>query len=798
MEPTPRPAARIVLLALLALACGLWWHWAQPLKAKPLDAGIAEFSGQRALAYSRKYAVEPHARGSAANARVRDFLVRELKNMGMEVEIQRDPVNHVNSVSFVENVLAKLPGSANTKTLGITAHYDSVAWGPGAADDGAGVVVMLEAARALMCSPQMKHNVIFIFTGDEEGGGNGSVVSLQHPWLKDLNVMLGLEGRGDWGTPYMFETSRGNLPLLQELKRMDCPTVGNSLMFEVHHRTPNTTDFTHMADHGALGYNVAFVGGLGYYHTANDNPNHLSPDTLQHQGEYVMSILRYYGEDKGPKIERGTEDAVYFNTFGHHLVVYPQHLERRLAAMALAVFMLALVIGFATRRLTVLGVLSGLGIILGSVAITSAIGFALLKLSYKLFYVYIMYNAWYYHVSFGLLGISVVLAFFHWRRTKLSGEDMFTAALCIWLLVLCIVETNLLPNFAGYLVEHSGDGASPTLKSLAKLKTHLPAATYIATWPLFFGSIGLILASLLRRFGFSRTPAAYVLSLAALPSIMFIVPGTHALYHMGGALSPVPNALFVMLLLFALSPGLLLIFSNGAKRTAIAIAVLALLVFACGWATQRFTPDTPKINSLTYAMNLDNNKAIWMTSDTTSDEWIAQFIPKDVKEETAVDEVIPGSGLHCRNHAAPMAPLAAPEVTIVSDKTENGKRELVLKYITHRSPEEASVAVLPPTHVLSASVEGMGEVLADTKNWNLGIGYLPYTGETTIHLTIDASTPAPVQFRVIETNFTLPELTTLGFRPRAAWMTSKANTLDWFEGNRLNSNHTILTKTFQF
>lgn len=797
MEPTPRPATRFVLLALVATACGLWWHWAQPLKAKPMDAAINEFSGQRALAYSRKYAVEPHAHGSAANARVRDFLVRELKAMGLEVEIQRDPVNHVNSVSFVENVLAKLPGSANTKTIGITAHYDSVAWGPGAADDGAGVVVMLEAARALMCSPQLKHDLVFIFTGDEEGGGNGSVVSLQHPWLKDLNLMVGLEGRGDWGTPYMFETSRGNLPLMEELKKIDCPTVGNSLMYEVHHRTPNTTDFTHMADHGAMGYNVAFVGGLGYYHTANDKPEHLSPDTLQHQGEYVMSILRYYGEDKGPKIERGTEDAVYFNTFGHHLVVYPQHIERRLAAMALAVFIIALMVGFATRRLSMLGILSGLGIILASIAAVCVIAFPLWKLSYKIFYVYIMYNAWYYHVAFALLGLAVILAFFTWRRGKIAGEDIFTAVLCVWLIGLCLLGTNLLPNFARYLVEH-GSADSPTLKSLAKMTTHTPAATYIATWPLFFGSLGLIIASLLRRFGFGRATAAYVLSAGALPAIMFIVPGTHALYHMGGAISPVPNALMVMLLIFSLSPALLLFFHNGAKRSAITLAMLALLVFICGWATQRYTAEKPKMNSLTYAMNLDNNKALWMTSDKESDDWLAQFIPKDVTEETPVEEVIPGNGLHCRNHPAPMARLEAAEVTVVSDKTENGKRELVLKYTSHRSPEDAFVAVLPPTHVLAASVDSMGEVLADTTNWGLGISYLPYTGETTLHLTLDAATPAPVQFRVIENNFVLPELTTLGFRPRPDWMISKPNTLDWFESNHMDSNHTIVTKTFNF
>ena len=150
----PRSATRVLVGVLVLGAIATAWQGAQPLRALPTDAPVTAFSGQRAIALSHDFAVEPRPRGGYAAARGRDFIARTLEEMGVEVEIQRDPVNHGMSVSFVENVLGRIKGTDSSQTFGVTAHYDSVAWGPGAADDGAGVVVMPEAARALKCGPQ--------------------------------------------------------------------------------------------------------------------------------------------------------------------------------------------------------------------------------------------------------------------------------------------------------------------------------------------------------------------------------------------------------------------------------------------------------------------------------------------------------------------------------------------------------------------------------------------------------------------------------------------------------------------
>lgn len=762
----PRSLTRVVLALLLLIAIATAWCGSLPLRALPLDAPPTAFSGERALALSHRFAIEPRPRGGEAAARGRDFIVRTLQEYGVEVEIQRDPVNHGMSVSFVENVLGRIKGTDSTQTFGMTAHYDSVAWGPGAADDGAGVVVMLEAARALKCGPPLKHDVVFVFTGDEEGGGNGSVKSLSHPWLKDLNVMLGLEGRGDWGTAFMFETSEGNLPLMYELQKSGAPSVSNSIMYQVHHQTPNTTDFTHMAKNGALGYNVAFVGGLGYYHTANDKPDHVSPRTLQHQGEYAMALVRHY-DDGGPKIEKG-EDAVFFNTLGHRLVVYPASYSRMFAIIAGVLALIAFGVGFYTRQLRIVAMLGSLVLTAVTVALTLGVGTGLIWLSYKIFYVYVMYNAVYYHIAFMLFGAGVFVLLLHAGRRWLTPENLQGALL---LVLLCAV---------------------------IGMEAKLPIASYSVAWPLIFGAIGQIVACAMRKAGLPPGAAVLAQSVSALPIIFFLVPGMGALYHMGGSLSPSGNAVLLVMLWAALAPALWLILGHAGNRVAQVCLALFVVVFLAGWAMQRYTAEKPKMNSLSYALNLDTNEARWITTDAKPDAWVSQFIPADQATTNEYDAVLPGRHERYLNAPAPLIPAPRAFFTVLEDNTADGRRSVALEYRCIPDSGEVRFDLVSPHTVLAASVDGMGDVVADMSGWHLSVGYPPYDKRIVLRLTVDPAVTEPLRLRVSEDIFTLPELTTLGYRPRPDWMIPKPNTLDWWESNHQESHHTYITKTYSF
>jgi hypothetical protein len=177
---------------------------------------------------------------------------------------------------------------------------------------------------------------------------------------------------------------------------------------------------------------------------------------------------------------------------------------------------------------------------------------------------------------------------------------------------------------------------------------------------------------------------------------------------------------------------------------------------------------------------------------------VSQFIPADQAKRGGFETILPGGRDDYLHAPAPIAPLARSEVSVVSDAVADGKRELVLKYTWRRSIEQARFEVQAPAKVLKASVDGPGEVLADMSGWSLRVGYLPYDGEMTLRLTLEEAVDTPVRLQVFEETFSLPELTTLGYRPRPDWMIPKPNTLDWWEENHLESHHTKVTQTFSF
>ncbi len=189
----------------------------------PASAPATEFSSGRALEHVRAVAKEPHPMDSAENAAVRDYLVKELRTLGVEPEVQRATAAHTWFVRFAEagtpeNVLARLEGTnGGGKAFLLMSHYDSVPTGPGASDDGAGVAAMLETLRAFVDS---------------------------HRWAKDVGMVLNLEGRGHTGPANMFETSDEAGWIIREFSKAapDPMTTSDSVAF--YKRSGGDTDLS--------------------------------------------------------------------------------------------------------------------------------------------------------------------------------------------------------------------------------------------------------------------------------------------------------------------------------------------------------------------------------------------------------------------------------------------------------------------------------------------------------------------------------------------------------------------------
>ncbi len=312
-----------------------------PANASPLD-----FSAARALDQIRAIAREPHPLGSPEHQRVRDYLMAELTKLGVAPEIEAGfsslDVGRFHAEGNVENIVARLPGSDNTRPLMLVAHYDSVARGPGASDDGNGVAVLLETLRALRAGPPLRNDVIFLITDGEERGLLGAQLFMrEHRWRNEPGVTLNFEARGTSGNTFMFETSAGNEWLIRGLQAAVPQADATSVAYEIYRRMPNNTDLTVFKRDGLAGMNFAYIGSPEFYHTAQDNVANLDRRSLQEQGRYALSLVRRFGNDN--LRAKASGDAVYFPTPFTSLIVYPAAWVMPIAGLAL----LGLVAAFA-------------------------------------------------------------------------------------------------------------------------------------------------------------------------------------------------------------------------------------------------------------------------------------------------------------------------------------------------------------------------------------------------------------------------------------------------------------------
>ena len=166
---------------------------------------------------------------------------------------------------------------------------------------GSGVVTILETLRAYKASGKKpKNDIIILFTDAEEVGLDGARLFVNnHPWAKNIGIALNFEARGSGGPSNMIvETNGGNKNLIKAFMEADVKfPVASSLMYSIYKMLPNDTDSTVLREGADIdGFFFAFIDDHYDYHTANDNYDNLDVNTLQHQGEYLLPLVHYFGD----------------------------------------------------------------------------------------------------------------------------------------------------------------------------------------------------------------------------------------------------------------------------------------------------------------------------------------------------------------------------------------------------------------------------------------------------------------------------------------------------------------------
>jgi hypothetical protein len=349
---TATPAARWALAGGLALWTAIGFTpLARPLPQAASAPG-SEFSAERAMVTVRAMAQRPHPVGSRDHARVRDFVLGEFTRLGLTPATQAGIGSFRGDTGKAENILARLPGYANTRPVLLAAHYDSTKGGPGAGDDAHAVAVLLETLRALRQSGPLRgplrNDVIFLVTDGEEDGMLGAALFMRdHPWHSEPGVVLNFEARGTGGAAIMFETSTPNGWLVRALATAVPSANATSFAYEVYRRMPNDTDFTVFKRHRLAGMNFAFIENPEWYHRPQDDAAHLDLRSVQQQGTYALALARQFGAQDLNQSQSG--DAVYFPTLFTSLIVYSTAWVQPLAWLTVAALVAAALAGWRRR-----------------------------------------------------------------------------------------------------------------------------------------------------------------------------------------------------------------------------------------------------------------------------------------------------------------------------------------------------------------------------------------------------------------------------------------------------------------
>jgi hypothetical protein len=597
---------------------------------------------------------QPHSMGTPANVAVHDYLVQRCQALGLQVSLQ-DTSTFTSAFGQVvggrvQNIIARLPGQKpGDKAVLVVAHYDSQPHTPGAGDDGASVAAMLETIRALRTGPPLAHDVIWLFTDGEEADllGARAYAADTARLRREVGVVLNFEGRGNRGPSLMFEVNSQNGWVIRAFAQAAPVAFASSLFYEVYRYLPNDTDFTPLRQAGLPGLNFAYVDGFSYYHSPADTPAHLDLGSLQHQGAYMLSLVRHFGNT--PLTQTKAPDYTFFNPIGHWLVHYPAAWNQPLTLLTLAILLLVILLAQQRRRLSWLSLLGGAVAWLGGLLLMLAVGYGLLAAikmlypQYQAFYSAAFYNILAYQVALLALGAAVFLTYYGWLSRWVRPDTLAGGALLIGALLLGLLQWQA------------------------------ASSAFLLIFPLLGASVGWALQL---RQDAPRRPVLLLSGLLVVPAVALLVQHLYfTLIIFGGEPLVLVSLLLLALLLGLGLPVLLPMLGKRYMLPALTLAATCIAL-AVGHFTSRPTADRPQQTHLFYTLDANQGRAYWLSALPQPDAWTRQVLTHP--HYGPLPDALPGAAGPILHQDAPRLALGPPQLLVLTDSTLAGRRHLHL------------------------------------------------------------------------------------------------------------------------
>ncbi|WP_147443742.1 M20/M25/M40 family metallo-hydrolase [Corallococcus sicarius] len=741
LKPTDAPAraapswrllvgAWLVLLIVLKL-----WDLAPP-RVMGAQAAPEQFSAERARTDLEALTRAPRPAGTPAHREAREYLLRRLSELGLKGEVQSTSVVSTwwgipYDAAHADNVMARLPGTDSTGAVLLMAHYDSVPHSPGAGDDASGVAVLLETLRALKATGPLRNDLIFLFTDVEEAGALGAqAFHAQHPWARDVGMVLNFDSRGASGATVLYETSKGNARLIQALAESVPRPAASSLFPEVARRLGHSTDLRVFREAGVPAMNFGFTDSSSHYHTSQDRLDQLDLRSVQHMGMYALALGRTFGDRDLRQLQ--AEDAVFFDVLLGWMVRYPGFLVLPLAALLLlaqvALMVRARRSGVATFRGIALSALGFLAIIVLATAATYVVLFVLRRVDPSLVMMRDPYDATWYRLGLTGTGAGLTAALYRLLRRWRPAEEVALGALVSWSVLLAVSSV------------------------LA------PGVSYLFAWPLAGALVGLAALSWARRTGRSFVALGGLL-LAAVPVIAIAVPAPFLVFVALQLPRGYMAVTAVALMMGALLPQLELLGAGRSFRLAGLLAFMGVALLGVGLGRSGFSAEKPRPSGLTYAVDQASGQAWWLTTDDEPPAAHARLFPSDTMRPAPGVLSPYDLGDVTRAGSAPVEPLPAPTLELLHEEPAGSGRRLRLKVRSARQAPELTVYVASETTVVRARIDGRDVVESpphlsnERRPWSFRYLGLPSDG---FELVLELADARPVELRVIDRTYSLP------------------------------------------
>jgi Peptidase family M28 len=728
-DPGPTSNHAFSVLVILAAIFFLTFEGLRPPAPKPASVPATEFSATRAREILNRLVGDgvPHPTGSAQNDVVRGRVLDEFSDAGYLPTVQNGfACDEQGDCGSVRNVLARLEGSEAGPAVLLAAHYDSVPAGPGAFDDGAGAATVLEIARIFQSLPRPLHSIIFLIDDGEEAGLLGARAFVnQHPWAKDVRVVVNVDSRGTSGPSLMFETGDANDWAVRIFAQHAAHPVTSSIFYTAYKQIPNDTDFTVFKAAGYQGLNFANIRDVVRYHTPRDNFANADPATLQHHGDNVLTSLQAFANSDISNPLKS--DAVYFDLLGSWTVRWPA--TRTLAIALSAAFLLLLEIAWLFYKKSLSGPEFLWGFLAWPVSILAVAIFAFL-LSFILRKAGAMPVPWTAHPN--------------------------PAQVAFWSLAIALLSFTALrfASRAGFFGLWSGTWIWWALLSVT-LAARIPGLSYVllgATWAAAIAGLLLILRP-------KSSSLAVILPLAVSAIVGF--PLVLLLYQgFGGRALPL-IAVVVGLLLSPLAPlcadvqrarGLSLLALPWLAGAAMLLASFAAVVVPA------FSAKAPEHVNLQYVQEADSGTSQWVAYPAST------HLPEPIRlatnfraQEFGAFPWIPDPAFFA---AAPHIEVAPPTFTILESSELPAKRRYRTLLRSERGASEALLMFPPGSRIDSVQaadepVQPQTDRVRQSQNgwYSYDFYAMPAKG---VEIAFTLPLGKPVEVYVLDVTYTLP------------------------------------------